>query len=171
MRVIYIIIRNIVSYILFESNYSNIVYFFECFVSAFYKDFSYYVSLRTLFFLYYSLYLLFIHFFSFLTFSQIHSCVMMHIWLTFIFTFLFKVGYNVHGIIIVFMILFIDDLLLPVKVYNWKRNVYLYIGQICFFGKMWKLSYRLFFIWEICLTSQNIWKGVLYIQLRKGIIY
>ena len=167
MRVTYIIIRNIVSYILFESNYSNIVYFFECFVSAFYKDFSmislffvfcfciqqseetlmlsfpYNLSLMTLSFFIFLISPL-IHFLVFLTFSQIHSCVMMHRWLTFIFTFLFKVGYNVHGIIIVFMILFIDDLLLPVKVYNWKRNVYLYIGQICFFGKMWKLSYRLF---------------------------
>ena len=108
-----------------------------------------------------------IHFLVFLTFSQIHSCVIMHIWLTFIFIFLFKVGYDVHGIIIVFMILFTDDLLLPVKVYNWRRNVYLYIGQICFFGKMWKLSYRLFFIWEICSTSQNIWKEYFYIQVRK----
>ena len=118
MRVIYIIIRNIVSYILFESNYSNIVYFFECFVSAFYKDFSmislffvfcfciqqseqtlmfsfsYYLSLRILSFLYYSLYLLFIHFFSFLTFSQIHSCVIIHIIDLHFYLFLFKVGYD-----------------------------------------------------------------------------
>ena len=107
MRVTYIIIRNIVSYILFESNYSNIVYFFEFFVSAFYKDFSYYVSLRTLSFLYYFLYLPFIHFFSvFNFFTNLFMFYVMHIGLSFIFTFLFKVGYDDNGIVIVFMILF-----------------------------------------------------------------